>query len=605
MGHGVDVEGVVMSESESSTSPPSPSALPEDTRRPWRWPEIAGLVVVVAYAAAVLYHRFEPAVHPFTAEGDAKQVLPQFYRAYNGSFPGPDLLVDYSAIYTTPLLYRGLMNVLCRAVDPIVAGHAVHLSLWVAALVLAYRVVAGQVRGSVARIAGLTSVVLLAQSMWWFKVGAGGYPRAFGPTMCLAILCAWLEGRRRLCLILLVLQAGTHPSSMMASGIALGVATVVSFLRAREWRPVAEFALASVFVVFFGLSQSLLSPDWYGEPVRAEDVKDAPEFQTPVGRIPLMPFPPKMSTLRRYPGTLFEGVGHVALPELGAWDRRQHHVLIFGPALLGAIVWSVQRGRRRRGGVTDGVDDARIPWQPFLLLASGLVAFLLAEELAWKLHVPTRVLSHTWAPLIAVIVPIALFAGLRAVLPRAKRLVAALGVILCLGVPLAGHGDGLGTLFLYSNHGGDAALFRWLKKHTAKDAVFAGNFRAMDNIFLFAQRRVYMNWGMAHPFRRGYWEEVKRRTLLMYQAYYATSLDDVKRFGEDEGVRYFIVDDRRFETFDEGRTIIKPFPPLTAPIRAMFNTCKASTCVLSNPPPASVVFKHKFWTVIDLKKLSS
>ena len=62
---------------------------------------------------------------------------------------------------------------------------------------------------------GLAGAALLARSTYFFRITAGGYARTFGPTLTLFFVAAWLAGKRRLALVILVLQAGIYPSVMM------------------------------------------------------------------------------------------------------------------------------------------------------------------------------------------------------------------------------------------------------------------------------------------------------------------------------------------------------------------------------------------------------
>jgi hypothetical protein len=554
----------------------------------WRLAAVLCTALALLYVGKVLEARFSPALEPYAAEGDANQVLFQFHRSYDaGTMPAGNLLVDYTEIYTTPPLYRLVLHAMSTFMDPLVAGHVVHLVMWFGGLLAGYLIA----RRQAGHFAGLAAVVLLAQSMWWFKVIAGGYPRAFGPTLSLWFVWAWLGGRRRLCLALLVLQAGTHPSVMMACGLAYGLATLWRFWKDRQWRPVVEFSIAAVAMLAFGLSQSLLAPEWYGHPITYDEALTHPAFR-PDSRIPLVPFPPLFEQALYYSGALFQFTGTSAFPAIASWDNRHHFavmVLIFAPLV---IVAALRRGR--------------LPWPMLLVFVCSFVAYALAREFAFSMHVPTRVLSHVWPVTMAVFLAIAAFEAFRTFLPRHPSVVVVLGLLFAVGPQLALHADGIGTWPLYGSYAGDAPLFTWIKKNTPRGAVFAGSYRSVEPIGLFARRVPYVNWGMAHPFRLGYFAEIERRSVEAYGALWATDLKAVADFGAREKVDYLIVDTRLLDRYDEGKTKVKPFSPIKEKVRPLFDRChRNDTCALKHIPAGALAFQHRQYRVVDLKKLAN
>lgn len=547
---------------------------------------VLATVVTLAYVVAIATYRYSPLLQPWTIEGDAKQVIWMFYRyADPGTLPSGNLLFDYSWAYNAPPFYRAIMIPLSTVMDPIRAGHLLQIVLWVAALVAIYVVCRRQVH----HYAGLAAVALFAQSPWWHKMAAGGYPRTFGPTLTLIFLAVWLGGHRRAAIGLLVLMAGTHPSPMMGCGLAFGVWTLWNFLKDRQWRPVVELSVAGAVMLALALSQELWTPSWYGPAAWYDEVIDHGAYQRG-SRFPFVPHTPLFEGALLYLGALFHHTGHQLFDGLGKWNREHHFVLLFVPLAVAAVLGAVRR----------------IPFPPrlALLFGSAFIAYALSRALAFKLHVPSRPLTHMWPALLAVIVVLVVFMTLKAWLPRRPRLAALLGVLLSVGPVLVIQGDGLGTWPVYGSHVGDAPLFRYLQNKTPKDAVVGGSFRGTDLVGLFGHRIPYVNWTLAHPFRLGYFAEIERRAVRNYEALWASDAATVTRFGQDEGVDYMLVDVRLFDRFDDAGSIVRPFPPITAKIRPFFDAGRRAGFVLKDAGDA-VVFKHRHWRLVDISKLKN
>jgi hypothetical protein len=521
-------------------------------------------LIVLAYVAAVAWFRFDRAFEPGFIEGDTKQTIWQFYR-YNqpGTLPLGHLTTDYAWVYNAPLLYRAIMIPLSMAIDPIVAGNVLHVVLYLGALAALY----WTCRTRAGHYAGLVAVAFFVRTPSWHAGGAGGHARTFGATLTLLFIGAWLSGRRRLCLVILVLQAAVYPPPAMACSIAFGVWTLWAFAKDRRARPLVELAVVGVVVLLLCKSQDLLAPAWWGSPVWYDDVVDNPAFRAG-GRMVFVPHDPIGSTCVRAIGSLFLDVGHKLFDGVSVWDRAHHSVLVIAPAavvLAAALL----------------VPGTRFPRRLLLLLASAFVAYLLARTFAFKLHVPTRVLYHVWPPTLAVVVVVSTFLLAERVLPNRRVLATSLAACIVLAPVLVVHGDALSARpGPYSNVRSEMPVFEWIRNNTRKDAVFAGSYRTMDFVGLLGWRVPYVNWTLAHPFRPGYWSEIERRTLRMYEAYWAADLDTVLRFADEEHVDYFIVDTRHMKSYRETSSNVGPFPPLEAPTRRMWEQCRRTSCVL-------------------------
>jgi hypothetical protein len=224
----------------------------------------------------------------------------------------------------------------------------------------------------------------------------------------------------------------------------------------------------------------------------------------------------------------------------------------------------------------------------------------LARVLAYRLYLPHRVPQHT--------IPYLTIAGFGLLVgaaawrlwpdrPNLRRRVA-VAIILASTFLL---GDGLRPA-AWGNYRPYAKIIAWTKREAPLTATFAGDIDTMDFLPFFTARQAYVNWGLAHPFRKGYLAEVERRYLETFGALYATDGRVVADFGAREGIDYFVVDARHFEALPNAR---KLFQPLRRRVDAEFRAAKraGTPFFLESPPPEAVVFRSGRTFVIDMAKL--
>jgi hypothetical protein len=99
-----------------------------------------------------------------------------------------------------------------------------------------------------------------------------------------------------------------------------------------------------------------------------------------------------------------------------------------------------------------------------------------------------------------------------------------------------------------------------------KDTLIAGHPWEMDNVPLFARRKVLANQELSIPYYTGYYAEVRQRLLDSLDAYYATDPQHVKKFAQRYGVDYMVVNRHHFAPpFINGRIYYEPFHSLIQP----------------------------------------
>ena len=96
-----------------------------------------------------------------------------------------------------------------------------------------------------------------------------------------------------------------------------------------------------------------------------------------------------------------------------------------------------------------------------------------------------------------------------------------------------------------------------------KDVVIAGHPWEMDNIPLFAHRKVLANQELSLPYFTGYYAEVRQRLLDSLTAYYAADAQQVQQFVQRYGVDYILLNTQHFTPeFLQERLYYEPFKSL-------------------------------------------
>lgn len=564
--------------SETTTPAATPAATPAPTSSRFSAWEAVVAVVVAAWTLVIAAVRFGPGFERWRAETDAKQVTHQFYAWFDkGTFPPGELLEQYADIYNAPPLYKLLMGGLSTFIDP--KDAAIGLSALLFVLTVAVIGHLGWRRGGI--FVGAAAAILYAHAEGAFLSTVGGHPRSFGPLFFALFLWTVVEKRRGLMLLLLVVEGGIYPSPLLACGPAAAIIVALDFWKDRRVKPVAAFLVASVLALGFAKAQDLRAPTSWGRIISYDEAMKHPAWQRG-SRFPYVPLPTFWKHPEEAVNRLVAPVGKPVVTGVGGNTLLWVWAGLFAVALVSMI-------RRRRFEVGPEL----------LLLSATLFAHLLARHLAFQLHIPHRAVAHGWPVILATLVPVAAWAGVRQLLSGWK---AGLVAAVLTAVPLllvSGHG--VRAPRTWRDYGRDADLYVWLQKKTPKDALFAGNYQIMDEVPLFGRRRVYQNWKLAHPYRLGYFDLVTERTRKMYEAFYARDIKDIVRFADETGVDYMIVDQSRFKTFERGDGQL--FEPLRSMVQPMFSACTAGGCALNPPPAKAVVFTSKRYQVVSMEKL--
>lgn len=497
-------------------------------------------------------------------------------------FPN-DLLVDYSRSiqpWGFVLLYR----ILCPLIEPLWISKLLPLALFPLTALLLF----GLVKSLHTRLSAALAVLVFVSTPLYLGRMAGGLPRAFSIPLLLALLCllrrrAWIAAAA-----VVVLQSLLYPVTYL-----VGVGTYgLSFLRIQRRGIRIEIprrkllalaaAIALSGLVIFSKYVWLVSPE-IGTTVTRAEMLGKPEFYAQGWRkiLPLPSFERVVSrTLKKSNWVLawardelVRGAGQDTLRRLLAF------LALLVPAFLILEIW------RRR---------VRLPEELVHLLLSSTVLFFLAELLLFKLYIPERYLRDSVA--IVSLVLLAMAAGqLIAKLPGSWARGAAtgtLGALILTGLP------GMKNVHIV-DYSPRRSFFERVSL-LPKDVMIAAHPRTADGIPTFARRSVFVKYELSHPWVDKYWEEIRRRTYELFDAYYSEDLSQVANFCRRNGIDVLIVDRRHFASvyLAEGRFYFEPFNEYARRLVA-----GRTRFALASPPPEAVLFSVGSLSAIDPKRL--
>jgi hypothetical protein len=562
-------------------APPKISPFAPELSRAERIGWWVALALALAWIALLFGESIPQAFRPYVAETDWKQATWHYWRySIDGAFPEGHLLTDFAFATHGPPVWWFLMATFSWFFDPIIAANILHICGFLSACVAMYFVVLRFTNHYVALVAS----VLVVRMPMYFAVASGGFARSFGMSLVLGFLALWVWGKHRWVLAMLILQAGFYPSAVIPCGLAYGLFLTYRALRHKEWRPFFEVCATGVVVILIGVAYDQKSEDWWGSMMTVEQAWTNEAVQSG-GRSKWVPMPRISGVFESTLTNPFRQHGPAAIDALAELNRKNRSWPLALPFFLMAGFALIRK---------------RIPVPLLMLFGSAAAGFFLARGVAFKLYLPRRVLQHSYGALSVVLICIGAWVVVSFLMKKrehAAKIVAAL----VIAVPIllvAGPGA---RPHNYRSYKRDAPLYEWVAKNTPITAQFAGNYQILDEIPLFAQRQVFINWKMAHPFRFGYYAEVERRTLAMYKAYYATDWETVLDFCEQEKIDYIIWDKARFQKLERGDGQL--FRPLRAKVAKFFRAGKGRF-VLPNTPEEAMVYKHRRkYRVVDVAKL--
>ncbi len=545
------------------------------------------LALLLAYGPA-LRRSFARSLEPLVVNDDARQQIFPLHRWVDPSAFPQDYITDYYLNAFLPLGYRALYRTATLVGDPLITSAVLPYALLVV-LLAAIAFTANRIGGIVAAL--LAMALCLTGSTYLHSL-SGGLPRAFGLPVLAIGVATLVAGRARLAMASVWLGAALYP----AAGALVGMTTSAVWLLlprldrgdAAAWSLGRRLAMLAVTVV---VSLGLLAPMIlgarpYGRMLSVADVEEYPE----VGRggrfddDDVAPWPSYWVHAREV--ALRSVVGHGA-----AWIESEGArapglwMPFLGVILLG---WGRLLVRSAAARVVTA------------MLATAFLGNLLARALEPFLYLPSRYVTYPVPLVCAVAIPSGLVSACEWAahsLGRARVgpwAAAALGGVALLLV--GAHGDA--RLGLTRDAGRYASLLAFVET-LPHESLLAGFPRGpINDVPLFARRRILMGYETHVVFHEGYTAEMRRRLRAFLAAYYATTPRPLRTLQTEFGVSHVLVDRRHF-----GPRSPRYFRPFGAWVEGARARNDGKPLLLSAEARRAEVWRQGWLSLVDLTRL--
>jgi hypothetical protein len=472
--------------------------------------------------------------YDYLVQDDARQHVFWMQQFRDEALFRGDLIADYFRSIV-PVGYTALYGVAAKlGIDPMGLSRGLPIGLGLVTTGFCYGIC---VRILPIPVVGFVASFLLTQNLWTKDDLVSGTPRAFFYPLFTAFLYFLLRrhqvtGWRGLLPVLgiFLLQGLFYPQTLLLSCGVL----VLNFVDWERWRMrlpqrwqdwgflAAGLAIAALVLLPFALQTSE-----YGPVITAAEARSMPEFAEH-GRVRYF-VPPLEYWLSWMRSGIFPSLwvpplmlAGFLLPFLGRFKERLPLMQQVRPKLLVDVV------------------------------VASLVWFGLAHLLLFRLQLPSRYTQHSfrvvWA-IAAAIVLAALFDGFSRWLNQASRqnrlkalgltLVAAIGLIAISPTPAKSYP------FLVYVPGRTPALYEFFQQQP-KDIMIASLTQEANNLPTFAKRSILTGREYALPYHKGYYKELRQRTVDLIAAQYG-DLARLQAFIQQYGVDFFVVEQESFK----------------------------------------------------------
>jgi hypothetical protein len=376
----------------------------------------------------------------------------------------------------------------------------------------------------------------------YLEIMSGGHQRAFALPMLMAFMYYLATGARLTACLPLALLAMFYPMVFLVCSITYAISLVSPpWDRGSLRRRLPAVALAAAVFTICGallaLKYAYAPNPQIGRIVTRAEMEGRPEFYAS-GRAQVLPtvglireFRDQVVGLARavtlgYPRTILRSSASTA---------RKPYVVV--PAVVGVLTLALYFGLAVRRG------RALVPIELGFLVVSGVLMYVIAERVLFRLYMPNRYLVYTVQPaglLLVGLISAFLINSIRlGLLRRSIQLV--LLLLVAARVDLA---KGIGL----TDVSAERPLYEYLAGLPA-DVVIATPPELGDFIPTFSRRTVFLNSELSMPFFTTYWTTITDRTKALFDAYYAESRRDVHAFCMRNGIDYLVV---RLRDFDPG-----------------------------------------------------
>ena len=456
---------------------------------------------------------------PYVVQDDARHFVTWLRRMSDpGIYPGDFIADQLDAIYT-PWLYRAIYRPFAMLqIDPLLF----HLFVVMPATGMLFSVACYNFIHRFwpcPNCAGIATIVMGYQ-LTWVPLGL---PRSFGDALVLSLLLGFLFWRPLKTGFLMFCSTGLLPVSSAVAGLAMAFLmfrTRVPFLprEGRAWLAL----LASGVAALVGAQLFLSQHQGTGPYFTVQEARSVPIF-SPQGRRPFFDTSEVSFFLcngRAGMMPMCENVTGMQPEDALLWA-------LLVSAVVGTGVWIVGRGHATGWLSSCGLPaiDKRLASIWLALIASGLVLFLAAHWIAFRLYLPSRYSTYaiglSFQMIIAIAIAaasVALYRGWCSLLGIANRfrhlpviIVPVIFVVLAITVARSVLRE------MVHNHAQEVHDFL---RASPKGTLVAGTADDIDVVPEFGRRSVLGSLELLIPYKKVYYEEVARRMTEFARALY-------------------------------------------------------------------------------------
>jgi hypothetical protein len=539
-----------------------------------------GLILLWALGLFAWWLRYHPpGLDLILFEDDARQHV--FWTAIFQDptlFPDDLLTTFISSKLLDPLIYQFLYRAGINWLDPLPLSQFYSLMLLLVSIWLLHELTRWLIQDP--RGQYFAGTIFLFFSLYFTS---GGLPRSFAFPLLLGFLLLLERRCFRWAMAVVALEALLYPPILL-NCLALAGCDLVSrwFAGAtgKRWLQDAALAIGILVVVggFLVLVYGKTDQELLGQQVSLETAKGMAEFH-PGGRSHFF-----RDNLLAY---LLIGRSGIGLAHVGGFA--------FIVVAMGLFM---------------GFKKIRVPTPALHLIWTSLLIFTAAHLLLFRLHLPSRYTLYT-LPLALILISGATFGGfLGALQPFLKRLDERwAGVFssrkwgwILVGALILSYG--LAQIhFLYRVDPQFVILDRHDQQMLSflgglpKTSLIAGHPMDMNNVPLIARRKVLANHELSIPYYLGYYNRIKKRTLDMLGAYYASDWGECIEFVNRYEIDALVIRKSHFREPRPGGNIY--FEPFDSTIRSDWQADRRF--VLADPPNEYRCFENDRYVVLCFK----
>lgn len=487
------------------------------------------LAASIYFASLALQEAF---AGPYVLQDDSRQHVFWTARFADTDLFSGDLAADYFQSIA-PSGYSALYKAAARlGADPFVFSKLLPMALGLATTIFCF---AASMELLAIPSAAFVSSFVLNASLWLRNGLVSATPRAFAAPLFTAFLFFLIRGSASGAITTIAFMGLFFPSTMfVALGVFLMRIVKIENRRLKLSSERRDYALCFVALVVAGLAVApfAIKSASFGPVVTASEGRLMPEF-LPRGRMAVfrqdfLDYWFTGSHTGMLPTSLFSTAGiwlGLSLPALALFPKR------------------VPLVKNISSNITEF----------FKVIFVSLVLFFAANALLFRLYLPSRFTVNGFRILLAIAAGLSSIIMLDAIFKWARRdwgsiarqaaaILSTAALAVALVLPQALTGVWVDTRY---KRGQAAPLYEFLSSHP-KDAVIASLSNEADNLPMFAKRSVLINREIALPFHKGYYSQIRQRTIDLINAEYSPDIADLQKFIQKHNVSYLLIDSDTF-----------------------------------------------------------